>query len=136
MTRDEFERHIEDALAALPDKVLSELRNVAFVVEDTAGDGGSRPGAEDGGDCELLGLYEGVPRSEYAGDPSGMLPDKITLFKDVIEEDAEETGDDVAAVIRHTVWHEVAHYFGFDEDGARRLETKWEDRFSRRHSHD
>ncbi len=124
MTFEQMERHVAAALAAIPERFREELSGVAFVIEE-AGD--RELEAFEEGEC--LGLYEGVPRSEYAGDPTGLFPDKITLFRDVILDEAEATGKDPAEIIRHTVWHEVAHFFGFDEEDAQRLETKWEDRF-------
>jgi predicted Zn-dependent protease with MMP-like domain len=132
MTRSEFEAHLECALDAIPVRFRGEIANLAFVIENSFDrDLESRPEFPDDDTeaCRLLGLYEGVPRSEFSGDPTGMLPDKITLFQDVIEAEAEETGQDPAVIIRHTVWHEIAHFFGFDEEGAERLETKWEKRF-------
>ena len=126
MRRKDFEDVVREAVQAIPEEFRSRLENVAFVVERSS-DRASRgaPAAEEGrDDCELLGLYEGVPRSEYAGDPTGMLPDKITLFQDVIEDEAD-SAEELPDVIRATVWHEVAHYFGFDEDGAISLERKW-----------
>lgn len=125
MTFEQMERHVAAALAAIPERFRAELKGVALVVEETA----DRNATDDVFDGECLGLYEGVPRSEFAGDPTGLLPDKITLFRDVILDEAEATGKDPAEIIRHTVWHEVAHFFGFDEEDAQRLETKWEDRF-------
>lgn len=116
---------------AMPDRVRDGLVNVAFVVEE--GDTGAPLDdldADEDGDCDLLGLYEGVPRAHFSGDPTGMLPDKITLFMRSIFAEAEETGMDPEEVIRHTVWHEVAHYFGFEEEDAQRLEKKWEGRFT------
>jgi predicted Zn-dependent protease with MMP-like domain len=131
MTRSEFERHIGEAIMAMPARVRDGLVNVAFVVEE--GDpvsAGERDDDIEDDECDLLGLYEGVPRSHFSGDPSGLLPDKITLFMRSILAEAGETGVDPAEVIRHTVWHEVAHYFGFEEEDARRLERKWETRFA------
>jgi predicted Zn-dependent protease with MMP-like domain len=103
-----------------------KLENVAFVVERSPMKSGrSRFDASAGREeCDLLGLYEGTPKSEYAGDPTGMLPDKITLFQDAIEAEAENEAD-VPRIVRETVWHEIAHYFGFDEEGAQRVEKKW-----------
>ncbi len=135
MTHAEIEVVIEKAIAAVPEKFRERLENLAIVVED-GDERVARTGEEtielpDGTEelCDLLGIYEGVPLSEFAGDRSGMLPDKITLFRDAILDEAAHAGISVDEVVRHTVWHEIAHYFGFDEDGARELETKWEDRW-------
>lgn len=135
MTHAEMSAVIAKALAAVPEKFRERLRNLAIVVEDS-GDRAVRTGEggidlPDGTEelCNLLGLYEGLPESDFAGDRSGMLPDKITLFRDAILEEAEFQGISAEEVVRHTVWHEIAHYFGFDEEDAQALETKWEGRY-------
>jgi predicted Zn-dependent protease with MMP-like domain len=71
-------------------------------------------------DQTLLGLYEGVPLSQRQGG-TRVLPDKITLFKLPLESRA----DTLAALkedIRHTLWHEIAHYYGLDHDKIHELE--------------
>jgi len=133
MNRREFDKAIDGALAAIPERFRRELVNVAFVVDDGRGRATSLASdvAEDGKDedgCpyELLGLYEGIPLTERGEDMGGVLPDVITLFKTSIEEEAEEYGMPVAQVVHETVWHEVAHFFGFNEEKAEELEKKWE----------
>ena len=113
LNRDFFAQEIDKAFSVIPERFRNACRNLAVIIED---------GSEDG----LLGLYEGVPLSEYAGDPTGMLPCTLTLYMKDINEEAEASGDGVALVIRETLWHEFAHALGFDEDGAERLERKWE----------
>lgn len=110
MSREEFERIIEEEFPrAVPEKFHHLLHNVAFLVDDEAPD------------ADLLGLYHGVPhtaRGDHYG-VGGTLPDTITLYQKTIEEHAKETGEPVAKVVRETIWHEVAHAFGFDEDQVR-----------------
>jgi len=129
MDRHEFDKAIDDALAAIPERFRQKLVNVAFVVDE--GRGPEDGADEDGCPYELLGLYEGIPLTERGEDMSGVLPDVITLFKKSIEEEAEECGLPVEQVVRETVWHEVAHFFGFDEEKAEELERKWEDEDTR-----
>ena len=52
------------------------------------------------------------------------LPDKITIFKPIIEAQAQ-TSEDVRELTRIVVWHEIAHHFGFNEDEVRKLERRW-----------
>lgn len=130
MTRREFERHIREAVEAVPEKFRGKLANVAFVLEDSVEAGLREPDA-DIDHCELLGLHEGHNLLEQPPDPTGTLPTKITLFRDVIEEEAEDSGEDLAVIIRETVWHEIAHHFGFDEDDAVRLERRWEEEWEK-----
>jgi predicted Zn-dependent protease with MMP-like domain len=128
MTRKEFEKFVEEAVAALPESIRSKIGNLAFVIERRAkGDELDADGAW--GRNDLLGLYVGVPLVDRHLEMSGVLPDKIILYKDAIEDEAVAT-ENVGRVVRETVWHEIAHYFGFDEAGARRLERKWRRRQS------
>ena len=113
MTREEFEQLIvEEFPRAVPERFHPLLQNIAFLVDDEAPD------------KDLLGLYQGishVDRGSYYG-VGATLPDTITLYQKTIEEHAEETKTPVAQVIRETIWHEVAHAFGFDEDQVNKRE--------------
>ncbi|KKW35692.1 hypothetical protein A2852_01815 [Candidatus Adlerbacteria bacterium RIFCSPHIGHO2_01_FULL_54_23] len=114
MTREEFEKLIEEEFPnAVPEKYRGLIENVAFLVEDGSTD-------------DLLGLYQGIPATAR-GDWYGMgatLPDTITLYQKPIEKCAKEDRTSVAQVIRETIWHEVAHHFGFDEDQVERREDE------------
>src|SRR4051812_25844617 len=106
MTREEFEQLVSEELGnAIPKQFVSKIHNVAFLVEDEAPE------------RNLLGFYHGVPHTAR-GDYYSMgttLPDTITLYQKTIEQEAARHGLDVRQVVRDTIWHEVAHYFGFDE---------------------
>ena len=98
-----FEDHVRAALDELPPQIAAALENVAVVVED-----------ENPEDPDLYGLYHGVPLPER-GDVSGQLPDTISIYRIPLEEsfpDPEELREE----IRITVLHELAHYFGLDEE--------------------
>ncbi len=74
----------------------------------------------------LLGLYQGIPKTTWGRSAvSGRLPDKITIFKKNIEKSAK-TKEKIEELIKIVVWHEIAHHFGFEEEGVRKLESKWE----------
>jgi predicted Zn-dependent protease with MMP-like domain len=98
-----FDDHVRAALDELPPHIASALANVAVVVED-----------ENPDDPDLLGLYHGVPLPER-GDTAGMLPDKISIYRVPLEESFPDP-DELRDEIRITVLHELAHYFGLDED--------------------
>jgi predicted Zn-dependent protease with MMP-like domain len=98
-----FEDEVRSALDGLPPHLASALVNVAVVVED-----------ENPEDPDLFGLYHGVPLPER-GDMGGQLPDTISIYRLPLEEsfpDPEELREE----IRITVLHELAHYFGLDEE--------------------
>lgn len=97
-----FEALVAEALDGLPPSLGAQMRNVAVVVEDASPDG------------DLLGLYEGIPLTERGWDYSGVLPDRITLFRaDLAHFCASE--EELVAEVRTTVVHEVAHHFGIDD---------------------
>ncbi len=103
-----FDDHVRAALDELPPDLASALTNVAVVVED-----------ENPDDPDLLGLYHGVPLPER-GDMAGMLPDKISIYRVPLEESFADP-DELREEIRITVLHELAHYFGLDEDAIAAL---------------
>ena len=67
------------------------------------------------GDGLLLGLYQGVPLPARTDGWFGALPDRIVIFRRPIEARAR-SGADLADLVREVVLHEVAHYFGIDDD--------------------
>jgi predicted Zn-dependent protease with MMP-like domain len=122
----EFENMISDAIDSLPESRIKGLDNVAITYED-------EPNADQRQKLQLrrsqtlYGLYEGVPLTKRAG-ASGlfsgnpmMLPDKITIFKLPIAYGAS-TLDEVREQVRHTLWHEIAHYYGLDHGQIEKLE--------------
>jgi predicted Zn-dependent protease with MMP-like domain len=99
-----FEEHVQAALDSLPPKLAAALVNVAVVVEE-----------ENPEEPDLYGLYEGVPLPERSSTDSGSLPDRIAIYRRPLEEDFGDPRE-LEQEIRITVLHELAHYFGFDED--------------------
>ena len=122
MKKVEFEKLVKEAISELPEKIRQKMDNLALCVE-------KRPTAEQlrktgiryGG--FLLGLYEGVPQTKWGRGFGMMLPDKITIFQDSIEKFAR-TPEKIKKLVKTTVWHEIAHHFGFNEKQVRELERK------------
>jgi predicted Zn-dependent protease with MMP-like domain len=110
LTRQRFEALVSAALDELPAWVQERMENVEVLIEDEP--------PED--DPDLLGLYEGIPLTERGGDYHGVLPDRITLFRRPIEEEAEDE-EDLKEVVRETVVHEVAHFFGIPDERLHEL---------------
>ena len=104
----------------LPRQFRVQLRNVEFVVE-------KRPAAAllvaEGLDPRrdtLFGIYQGVPLPERSALDPPLLPDKITIFSEPLRESFPNL-EELRAQIRLTVLHEIAHYFGMDEDQIEEL---------------
>jgi predicted Zn-dependent protease with MMP-like domain len=115
-----FYELVERALEGLPRELTQLLDNVAIVVEEWPDY--STPLVVEDPEDTLYGLYEGVPLTERGWGYSGVLPDKITIFRGPLERDFEP--DELEEQVRITVVHEIAHYFGFNED--RLEELGWE----------
>ena len=101
---------MEAALKGLPPAFLGKLQNIAVVVRPRP----TKEQAKEFGE-DLYGLYEGVPLDQRDTGYSGAMPDKVTIFRDFLEEDFDTT-EEIAEEVRLTVMHELAHHFGMDDD--------------------
>lgn len=123
MTRERFEQLVAEAIALIPRRFRREMTNIAVVVED-------EPSAQLLDEMEieppdsLYGLYQGTPLTERAWGYGNTLPDRVTLFRKVIEEDCE-TDDDVRDVVAETLIHEIGHYFGLSEEEIEAIEERY-----------
>lgn len=111
MTDGAFEQMVAEALDSLPPWVSERLENVEVLVED-------EPPQDE---PDLLGVYEGVPLTERGLDYTGVLPDRVTLFRSTIEAEAGDDGEELKRVIRDTVTHEMAHFFGISDERLHEL---------------
>ena len=122
MNQKEFEKLVEEGIAAIPERFQKLLNNVAIVTQD-------EPTAEQRKELELrddemlFGLYEGVPQTAWGRNEGMSMPDKITIFMRATLESARNA-EEVRTIVRDTVWHEIAHHFGIDEDRVEELERK------------
>ena len=119
VTDEEFQRLIDEALGELPGEHVKNIKNVAILYEDQPTPE-QRQTLQLRHDQTLLGLYEGTPLSQRQG-MTRLLPDKITLFKLPLQYHAN-TPPELKEQIKHTLWHEIAHYYGLDHDKIRELE--------------
>jgi len=119
LARRKFEALVARALDKLPGVIVERMDNIDVVIEQRpAREQYQRLGLEP--DEWLFGLYEGTPLLERGITSDPLLPDKITIFQGPLEE-ACENEEQMTEEIRRTVVHEVAHYFGIDEDRLRDL---------------
>ena len=111
MTSSRFDELVTEALDRIPAGLAAAMDNVVVLVEDRNPE-----------DPSLLGLYEGVALTERNSSYGGVLPDRITIYREALLEfcsDEAEVVEEVAV----TVVHEVAHHFGIDD--ARLHELGW-----------
>ena len=104
MSRADFEVPVAQALDEVPEELAALIDNVAVFVED-------EPPA---GDPDLLGIYEGIPLTERGHEYGGVLPDRITIYRNPTLRICETFGE-VLDEVNVTVVHEIAHHFGIDD---------------------
>mgnify|MGYP002153787410 FL=1 len=123
MEPDEFARLVREAYRDIPARFRRRLHNVAVVVEQ-------EPSEEDLARARcprgstLLGLYHGIPLTQRTSSYGMVLPDKISIYQGPIERMARNQ-EHLRRIVRETLWHEVGHYFGMDEQRVRRAERRW-----------
>ena len=111
MSRRRFEELVSDALDEVPAPLTRLMDNVVVLVAE-----------RDAETPDLLGLYEGVALTERGHDYGGLLPDRITVYRQAIL-DICQTEADVVEEVAVTVVHEIAHHFGIDD--ARLHDLGW-----------
>lgn len=120
MPSEEFAAIVQEALQSLPEEFARFLEDVEVVIEPMP----TRAQAREAGlrsPRELLGLYEGVPRTERGLD-APLFPDRITLFQEPIEAICR-TRREIRAQVQRTVRHELAHHFGISDRRLRELDA-------------
>ncbi len=120
MNSNEIKKQVARVLDKLPKQFRQHLSNIEIVVEE-------RPGKElllaeglDPRHDTLYGLYQGVPLPDRSEFFPPILPDKITIFSEPLLRDFADP-EELHEQIRLTVLHEIAHYFGMDEDDIDKL---------------
>lgn len=121
----EFETAARAVIARLPEVFARELAGVVLRIEEFATEEQlASLGIED--PWELTGLYEGVALTERSQWDSEGLPPVITLFRQPLLAEMEETGVGFAALVRHVVIHEAGHHFGLSDADMHALEDSVE----------
>lgn len=117
----EFDQLVTQAMDELPQQYITQLDNVAIVYADEPTEEQIHRMKIDNNHL-LLGLYEGIPRTQRGTGYNLVLPDKITLFKRPI---LAVTRDKATLLeqIKRTLWHEIAHHYGLDHDRIDALES-------------
>lgn len=115
LNHNDIRKEVARVIDKLPKDFREQLRNVEIVVE-------TRPSKElllaeglDPREDTLYGIYQGVPLPDRSALDPPLLPDKITIFAEPLLEDFPDP-DELREEIRLTVLHEIAHYFGMEEE--------------------
>ncbi len=110
-----FDAAIDAAIERLPAQFADQLGSVAIVVEDEPTTDQLAVVHARG----LFGLYQGVPRTRWGVD-NVPIPSKITLFRGPLTR-AYGDGERLVAAIADTLYHEIGHHLGIDDERLREL---------------
>jgi len=124
MKIEEFEDLVKNAISEMPSFIKDKMDNVAICVEERPDREVNRIRGGARKNTYLLGLYQGVPKNVWGRGFGGNLPDKITIFKEPIERFAKNN-ERLKRIVQRTVYHEIAHHFGFNEKEVRELEKSF-----------
>ena len=111
----EIKKEVGRVIERLPRSFRERLLNVEFVVEERPSIELLRAEGLDPRHDTLYGIYQGIPLPDRSSLDPPLLPDKITIFAEPLLEDFPDP-EELREEIRLTVLHEIAHYFGMDEE--------------------
>ncbi len=123
ITDEQFDQLISQSMDELPEKYITGLNNVLVTYED---DPSPEQRVKLQLNCHetLFGLYEGIPLTKRGAGYNMVLPDRITLFKNPMLHISHDMVS-LKAQVKHTLWHEIAHYYGLDHDRIHEIERNW-----------
>jgi len=111
-----------EAFRTIPASFRAQTGDVTFLVTDfPEQDVLDELGAES--PFEILGLYAGIPFGEAAALASPSDLNRIFLYRRPLLDYWCETGEDLGAVVRHVLIHEIGHHFGFSDDDMENIEA-------------
>ena len=117
----EFERVARETLARMPEAFRAQMTDLVLrIAEFATHEQLASVEIEDRWD--LTGLYEGTPLTEQSVWEPAEMPPIISLFRQPLLREMEETGVEFEELVRHVVIHEAGHHFGFSDDDMHALE--------------
>ncbi len=122
MSLEDFEAVADHTLRALPDGFGRHIADVVIRIADFP-DPETLEKMDIGSPYGLLGLYHGVALGNKSVSDIARPVDMIFLYREPILRYWRETGEDLTAVIRHVLIHEIGHHFGLSDDEMEAIET-------------
>jgi predicted Zn-dependent protease with MMP-like domain len=117
---EEFEALVNRAFDHIPELYQKNLNNVAVTIADEPTPA-QREKLKLRCNETLFGLYEGIPLTQRGAGYNLVLPDRITIFKLPMLH-AVNSMDELAEQVRHTLWHEIAHFYGLNHSQIHKLD--------------
>lgn len=119
IAQEEFERIVDETVAQLPEQFRARIENLAIVVEEFP-DAWTLQSVGLANRYGLLGFYHGVPLTQRTQNYGSVAPDLISIYRQPIMS-YYRTDEAIREGIRHTVRHELAHYFGISDERLHEL---------------
>lgn len=123
----EFEKLVDDVWNKLPHEFKDQIENTEIVIEEEAKPQQLRQMKIKG---LLLGLFQGVPKTAWGTTYANLMPNKITIFRKPILR-VSSNMKDLKITIHVVVMHEIAHYFGYNDDDMFIMDKKMRERLSK-----
>ena len=120
-TLGEIEMLAERALETIPREFTAQLGQLVIRVEEFP-DEETEAAMELESPFDILGLYRGVALPHKSVTDPRALIDMVFLYRRPILDYWCETGEDLAAVVRHVLIHEIGHHLGFSDEDMQRIE--------------
>ena len=112
-------------LERLPSPFAESLADVVLQIEEVASPDTARSLGLNH-PMQLSGLYQGVPLNRQSVQHSGMLPERVTLYRRPLLAEWRSSRFSLEEIVRHVVIHEIGHHFGFSDDDMHALEDEGE----------
>lgn len=119
----DIEKMAREAWETIPDELRRHTTDIAFHVEEFCDEETEEEMALES-PFDLLGLYRGVPLDRKSSDHVATGIDLIFLYRRPLLDYWCETGEDLTAVVRHVMIHELGHHFGFSDEDMERIENE------------
>lgn len=121
MTKEKFEKLVEESLREVPQKLKKYIKNLAVIIEDAPSkevyDRLGTPRSH-----SILGVYHGVPLKDRGPYYGNIPPDVITIYQKPIILLCR-TEEEIKQKVREVVLHEIGHFFGLSERKLREIES-------------
>jgi len=116
---EQFEKFVEEAWKKIPDHFRFEIQNVSIRIEKEPNGGQLKRAKAQ----TLLGLFEGLAKPAWGQATFGEQPSKISLFQEPIVRSVHNE-EELKNLIQEVLMHEVAHYFGYNDEEMCVLDEK------------
>lgn len=119
---DDIEALARTAFAGLPEEFRALTGDVVFMVRDFP-DRDTLADLDIEDRYELLGLFHGAPFSAHAANAAGPDPTMIFLYRKPILRYWRDTGEELSAIVRNVLIHEIGHHFGLSDEDMDAIEA-------------